>query len=246
MKRVAQSPAAPVAADPATIESIDNKPDGGDSKPVSRAAAIWSRLELHLDRQTMEASRIAGPVGVEFHREALYVMAVLTDEIFLHLDWEGRDYWLAHLFEERFFHSHFSGDGFFARIDALLARDDNPAAETATVYLMALALGFRGKYWAPEHEPALQSYRNRLFFFIARRDPNIAESVKRLYPDAYRHTIQQGAPRSLPNPRRWILVLGALVIVWLVVAQSLWSNLTADLNHKVCCLTPGCNESCPK
>jgi type VI secretion system protein ImpK len=237
LKRAAQSPPPPAGVEPA-----EGTP--GQNMMISRPAAIWSRLELLLERQNIEASRITGPVGVEFHREALYVMAALTDETFVHLDWEGRDYWLAHLFEARFFRSHFAGEGFFTRIDALVRRDDDPAAETATVYLMALALGFRGKYWGPEHENMVESYRNRLFFFVARRDPEIAESLKRLYPDAYRYTIQPGAPRSLPNPRRWMVVLGGTVLAWLIITQLLWSNLTSDLSRKVCCLNPECSQSC--
>ncbi len=240
LKLLAQSPPVPSAAEPQAEGAADPKQELG----VSRPAAIWSKLELLLERQTIEASRIAGPVGLEFHREAVYVMAALTDETFVHLDWEGREYWLSHLFEARFFRTHFAGEGFFTRIDALLRRDDDPAAETATVYLMALALGFRGKYWGQEHEGAIEGYRNRLFFFIARRDPQIAESLKRLYPESYRHTITPGSPRKLPNPRRWVLICGGTVVLWLVASQFLWSNLTSDLSHKVCCLRPDCNESC--
>jgi type VI secretion system protein ImpK len=230
---------------PTTPDAESTEPASGTQQiALGRPAAVWSRLELLLERQTLEASRIAGPVGVEFHREALYVMAALTDETFVHLEWEGRQYWLSHLFEARFFRTHFAGEGFFSHIDALLQRDDDPAAETATVYLMALALGFRGKYWGPEHESVIESYRSRLFFFVARRDPEIAESLKRLYPDAYRHTIQPGAPHKLPNPRRWLLIFGGAVILWLVLTQALWSNLTSELSHKVCCLTPECSQSC--
>jgi type VI secretion system protein ImpK len=240
-KLVAQSPPAPAGA---AAEPDDPAAAAKKEVAVSRPAAIWSRLELLLERQGIEASRIAGPVGLEFHREAVYVMAALTDETFVHLDWEGREYWLSHLFEARFFRTHFAGEGFFSRIDTLLRRDDDPAAETATVYLMALALGFRGKYWGTQHDGAVEAYRNRLFFFIARRDPEIAESLKRLYPEAYRHTITAGAPRKLPNPRRWILIFAGAVILWLGVTQLMWSRLTSDLSNRVCCLTSNCEQGC--
>ena len=210
-----------------------------------RPIVVWNRLAGLLDQQFLDASRIAGPVGLEFHREAIYVMAALTDEIFVRLAWEGRDYWLAHLFEARFFRSHFAGQRFFTRIDELLTRDDDAAAETATVYLMALALGFRGKYFGPGNDGVLEGYRNRLFFFIARRDPDVAESVKRLFPETYRFTIQAGAPRHLPAPRRWVLILGGAVVLWVVVAQAAWVNLTGELIRRVCCPgTPECRLEC--
>ena len=248
---------APFAAAPAesgvadTVTARLSTPGSGTAAATApapdlgRPAVVWNRLAALLDQQFLDASRIAGPVGLEFHREAIYVMAALTDEIFVRLAWEGRDYWLAHLFEARFFRSHFAGQRFFTRIDELLTRDDDAAAETATVYLMALALGFRGRHFGPGHDAILDGYRNRLFFFIARRDPEVAESVKRLFPETYRFTIQGGAPRRLPAPRRWVLVLLGAIVVWVVVAQAAWVNLTDEMVRRVCCPgTPECRLEC--
>jgi type VI protein secretion system component VasF len=110
---------------------------------------------------------------------------------------------------------------------------------------MALALGFRGRYFGPGNDSILDSYRNRLFFFVARRDPEVAESVKRLFPETYRYTIQGGAPRHLPAPRRWTLVLGGAFVVWIVVAQAAWVNLTGEMVRRVCCPgTPECRLEC--
>ena len=229
--------------DASGASAIQAAADPGALAPA-RPPMIWNRLASLLDQQLLEASRIAGPIGLEFHREAVYVMAALTDECFVHLAWEGREYWLSHLLEARFFRSHFAGERFFTRIDELLIRDDDAAAEIAAVYLMALALGFRGRYFEPRYDTVIDSYRSRLFFFISRRDPEVAESAKRLFPPAYRYTIQAGAPRRLPNPRPWIFAVCGAVIAWVLVAQSLWSALSGDLNRKVCCLTPGCSLNC--
>lgn len=209
-----------------------------------RAHAIWNRLAVLLDRQLMEASRMAGPLGLEFHREAVYVMAALTDEMFVHLEWEGREFWLAHLLEARLFQSHFAGDQLFRKIDALLLRDDDPAGELAGVYLTALALGFRGRYWGPQHAPMLDRYRTRLFVLMSRRDPALADSTPQLFPEAYRNAIADGTTLSLPDPRRWLLVLGGLIAVWLIASLFIWHDLTAELNHLLCCLNPDCTEGC--
>jgi type VI protein secretion system component VasF len=110
---------------------------------------------------------------------------------------------------------------------------------------MALALGFRGRHFGPGNEAILEGYRNRLFFFIARRDPDVAESVKRLFPETYRFTIQGGAPRRLPAPRRWAMVLLGAIAVWVVVAQVAWVNLTGEMVRRVCCPgTPECRLEC--
>ncbi|HEX3683265.1 MAG TPA: DotU family type IV/VI secretion system protein [Bryobacteraceae bacterium] len=252
LKQEAQHPPEPKAIENAPVAATSTNP--AESKPADtaelakrppgRPQVIWSHLALLLEQQLMQASRVAGPVGLEFHREAVYVMAALTDETFVHMNWEGSGYWLAHLLEARFFQTHFAGEQFFHRIDQLLARDDDPAAETASVYLAALALGFRGRYWEAQHQDKLDAYRKRLFFFIARRDPEIGESADPLFPEAYRNTIQAGAMPKLPQPRRWIYVLCGLVIAWVIAAQVLWQNLSSDLHHKVCCLNAECSQSC--
>ena len=197
----------------------------------ARAAAIRQRLIAALDRQLAEALRTAGPVGVAFHQDAVYVMAGLADEIFIRLRWdeEERRYWLRNLIETHYFGSSFAGERFFQKADRLLERSDDPAAETATVYLMALALGFRGKYYGPSGEKNIADYSTRLFHFIASRDPELRESTRLLFPAAYRHTLQSGAPRRFSNPRRWWIVLFLVVAAWFVASDVLWRNLTAPL-----------------
>jgi type VI secretion system protein ImpK len=237
--KLKQQALTPEPSEPTTLD-LQPESEGGPAVLVSRANAIWNKVLVLLDQQTIAATRIAGPAGLEFHREAIYVMAVLADEIFVHSEWEGRDYWLNHLLEARLFQTHAAGEIFFRRLETLLRREDEAAAELAIVYLMALSLGFRGKYWGAAHEPILDSYRARLFSFISRYDPEIARSVERIFPAAYRNTIQMGAPDRMPSPRRWLWACGVVVAVWLVVAQVLWWNLTRDLNEKLC----GFNSSC--
>jgi type VI secretion system protein ImpK len=198
-----------------------------------RVTAIWNRTLTMLEQQVLEATRVAGPAGAEFHRQSLFVMAALADETFVHLDWEGRDYWLNHLVEWRIFRSHSAGDFFFRGIEDLLKREDDSAVEVATVYLMALALGFRGKYWSEASQPLLDSYRARLFAFIARHNPELAQPLQRLFPQAYRNTIQTSAPLKFVTPRPWLWALGLAFLAWVVVAHLLWSNLTGPMNQEL-------------
>jgi type VI secretion system protein ImpK len=199
---------------------------------------IWNRVLTLLEQQIVEATRLAGPAGAEFHRQALYVMVALADEMFVHLDWEGRDYWLNHLLEWRLFRSHAAGDLFFRNIDELLLREDDSAAEVATVYLMALALGFRGRHWAQERQSVLDSYRARLFAFIARRDQPLAQPAQRLFPQAYRNTIQTSNPLKLVTPRPWLWALGIAVFAWVAVAHILWWDLTGPMEQRLAGLHP--------
>lgn len=228
----------------AQTQPTEASPETEIAPLLGRPQAIWNRLALLLDQQLMEASRMAGPLGAEFHREAVYVMAALTDEMFLHLDWEGVNFWLGHLFEARFFRTHLAGEQFFHRIEQLLLRDDEPAAELAAVYLSALALGFRGRYRGAAYQNTIDSYRKRLFFFIARREPELTQTTGRLFPEAYQNTLQVGSGVRLPDPRRWAFAFGGAILVWLVVARLLWFNVSFELRRQLCCLTPGCNSGC--
>jgi type VI secretion system protein ImpK len=227
LKWIARSP----EPAPPTLEANPAQP--GAPPVPSSIAVIWGRALGLLESQAAEATRAAGPLGLELHREALYVMAALADEIFVHLDWDGRQYWLANLLEARLFNSHAAGELFFSRLETLLAREDPAATETAAVYLMALGLGFRGRYWGVDDGGALDSYRSRLFFLIGREKPELAAAATRLFPEAYRNTIQAGAARKLSNPRPWILILAGTVALWLLTAQFLWWNLSGPLNDSV-------------
>ncbi len=220
---VAESSGVGAAAAVATAVEVNAGPAQG------RAAAIRQRLIAVLDRQLAEALRIAGPVGVAFHQDAVYVMAALADEVFIRLKWDERNYWLRNLIETHYFGSNFAGERFFQKVDQLLERSDDPAAEAATVYLMALALGFRGKYYGPSGERDIAEYSTCLFHFIANRDPDLKESARVLFPAAYRQTIQSGAPRRFSNPRRWWILLFLVVTAWFIASDFLWRNLTAPL-----------------
>ena len=118
-------------------------PDSGENPQIG--LRVWQRLVSLLEQQALTAGRSVGAYGAELYKEAQYVMAALGDEIFIRLEWEGREAWRSNLIESRLFGTHAAGEVLFQRIEALLARRDPVWAEAAKVYLMTLSLGFRGK-----------------------------------------------------------------------------------------------------
>jgi hypothetical protein len=68
------------------------------------------RLQTLLEMQALEAGRRGGEYGVLYYKEAQYVMAALADEIFLTLDWTGRDTWRSDLLETRLFGTYDAGE----------------------------------------------------------------------------------------------------------------------------------------
>lgn len=179
-----------------------------------------------LKQQALDARQMGGGYGLMLYKEAQYVMATLADEIFLQLEWEGKEAWNANLLESQLFDSHNAGERFFQKLDKLLQDRDPVYTELAQVYLMALALGFQGKFRDVADGGQLDSYRRRLFAFISRRHPDLRDESKFLFPEAYAHTLDEGRVRKLRNVRKWIVLLLFAILIWVVISYVLWFDVT--------------------
>ena len=90
-------------------------------------------------------------------------MAALADEALLRIEWPGRDVWTSCLIEESLFQSRVAGDLFFDRLDELLRTRDPARIELSSIYLLALSLGFEGRYRGTDSAPRMESYRAALY-----------------------------------------------------------------------------------
>jgi type VI secretion system protein ImpK len=197
------------------------------------ALSIWTRLVGRMERQSLFAGRSAGEIGFGLYREVQYVMAALADETFLRLEWPGREYWTTHLLETHLFHSHNAGEEFFTRMDRLLDQPERSYTDIYAVYLMSLSLGFRGKYWGVDDGGRIEAYRRRLFVRMYRHPPELFTGDARLFPDSYRHTLNEGVARKLPSPSRWFAALALAIAIWLGVAHLLWHDSIDGLEANV-------------
>jgi type VI secretion system protein ImpK len=196
--------------------------------------AVWRTLLAMLERQALEASRSGGDFALEVYRRAQYAMAALADEVFLNLDWPGREAWRSNLLESRLFGSHRAGEELFERVEELLRDRDNVYGELARVYLMVLALGFQGKFRNhAEAERELESYRRRLFRFIFGRDPQAVRGEERLMPEAYGATLDEGSGTTLPHLKPWVWALALLVALWLGGGHLIWTATVSGLQPLV-------------
>jgi type VI secretion system protein ImpK len=187
---------------------------------------VWREMALYLDQKMYEVRLAASSLTHDFLEELVYLMAAFADETFACLvNWPGRDYWSEHWMESRLFNSQIAGEDIFRRIDKILTRQDYGAEELSSIYLMVLALGFRGRYL--RDPAAVDVYRKKLFERLLMTNPDLRRDSLRLFPEAYRHTISEGAPVRLPEPRKWWLVVAGVVATWLVVSTSTWLYLTS-------------------
>jgi hypothetical protein len=89
---------------------------------------------------------------------------------------------------------------------------------------MVLALGFKGQYL---RDPAsVDAYRKRLFDRLLMTNPELRWDGHRMFPEAYRHTVTEGAPVRLPEPGRWWWGVGGIVAAWLILSTIAWLAIT--------------------
>ncbi len=212
---------------------------GGEQTEASTRvtpAYIHHRLLPILERQRAEAAHRGGEYGATLYREAQYLMVALTDEIFLHrLAWDGREEWRNNLLESRLFDTYIGGERFFQNLDRLLTERNPVYADLARIYLIALSLGFQGRYRHTPQTEELERYQRELFTFITKRNPDGLyqhlhyDEDKRLFGEAYGYTIKESKTRPLPSARRWFIILGLVILGLLAISHFLWQYHTAPL-----------------
>lgn len=190
--------------------------------PAQVAVRINRRLHRLLDTQAATAMRQGGRFGVELYREAQYVMAALADEVLLLGEaWAGREHWLDNLLELSLFGTRVAGEKIFQRLDVLLSGRQQHDSDLLSVYLAALSLGFRGRYYRPQDEPVRRRYRQGLADLLAQaagqRGPAAA-----LCPSAYTATVTEGREIRLPHLRPWLYGLLIILALYTLAAHGVW------------------------
>ena len=189
---------------------------------------VWQNLIALFRRNAVQIMRAAGnPTDNYF--EAQYVMAAFADEIFIHLEWEGRRAWTSNLLETALFQSHVAGEAFFDKLDHLLRERDPAQKSLAAVYFAALSLGFRGKYHGLNDHGKLRRYRQELFAFVFRQPPDLMNEKKVAFPDTYVKNLRKEERKKLTNPRVWLVVFAAVVVIYVAGSHGVWLSLTSRI-----------------
>lgn len=203
---------------------------GPSAEQTRLTRIVWQSLVELFRRNAVQILRAAGK-PTDNYFEAQYVMAVFADDIFIHLDWEGNRVWPSSLLETALFEKHLGGEEFFEKLDRLL-RDRDPADRSlAAVYLNALSLGFRGKYYGVNDHGKLRRYRHELYMFIFRQPSDLVHEKKVAFPDTYVQTVRKEKTKKLINPRVWLAVLGVVLVTYLTVSHGIWMKLTSRIEQ---------------
>ena len=197
----------------------------------NKVSTVWRKLLTLLEKQGAEVSRMGGAYVLEMYKESQFIMAALADEIFLHMEWDDKNTWHGNLLETRLFGSHAAGEIFFEKLDRLLQNRDPIYTDLGKVFFIALALGFQGKYRGVSETDWLDFYRRELFRFIYQKEPDIFTESSPFFVQAYTHNMEESVGLKLPNPRKWVFILGILAIGLVLVSHGIWLDLINDLEQ---------------
>lgn len=199
---------------------------GDEPPPVESgeiAARLSARLAAVLRLQEKDIARSGKPTEIDAHRKAMYIMAAVTDEIFiLEVEWAGRDAWIDVLLEYNFYQSRNAGIRFFEMADELLAAQipDPLQVDLAAVMLMALQLGFKGRHRGTLSDAEVDALRNRLFRLIEREHGALAAGIA--FPQTMQARQAATTPERLAPLSPWYTAGSVVLIVYLAVSSALW------------------------
>ncbi len=203
-----------------------------EEESQGHAEEIQRDLRERLEAQAQDVLRRGDEREQRRFREMQYVMVAFTDEVFLTLSWEGQEYWREHMLEERLFATHQAGTQLFANVDELLRQRDPTRADVAAAFLLALSLGFRGRYHGTNGESEIERRRLQLFAFLFQRNPGLSDE-SRLYAQSYAQTLT-GKPQSwLPALRPWLLGIVAVLGLYIVASHILWGIESSRIGRMI-------------
>jgi len=174
------------------------------------------------------AASVGAPAGVD----PGYVMAAIADETLLHgvVSWPGRNGWHETPLEAVLYRSRIAGDRMFQAAEAVAKPQVHDAQGLAISILLALEVGFRGRYHAGDPHNEIQRVKESLLKAIFRNtDPGAIGSDSLLAGGAEPLTYREAA--RLPQVRPWGLAIGGVVAAYLLISWLIWRSEVSYVLH---------------
>lgn len=205
-------------------------PSPGNVSPPDAAAAsaIFARLHRAIASQDLGFRRRErgdnAPVDVG------YVMAAVADEALLHgPEWPGQKTWPTTLLEEALYGSKIAGERIFRTAHDLTASHLSSPAVAVSI-LLALMLGFRGRYHGTDDRGEIASLKERLFGVTFHLPyPAHIDFPMLLSNTAARPLNYQSSSRTLPSLRPWLAAILLLVTAYLVLSDQIWRGAVSPI-----------------
>jgi type VI secretion system protein ImpK len=125
---------------------------------AARPEHIYERLRGYVDEMIARGKQMK--VTESDLADMTYAIVAFADELAQRKPGPVRDYWHSRPLQLYYFGENIAGDGFFDRLDRIIA--DPKRLEALTVYHMALQFGFEGRYAVRGGELELDFTRRRV------------------------------------------------------------------------------------
>ena len=214
----------------ACLAPANETPPGTGADMARRASA---RLAGLIESQAKLGRSHGTPEQQLRQNQALYAVVALIDEIFiLEEQWPGQEAWLDELLEYRLFRTRVAGQRFFDYAEQLVLGDSGSrdAADLAAIFLLALRLGFHGRYRGCADTEHLEELRRRLLVRTQKSAlANTAkapgeEKAERLFPQAYEFVVE-GKDSRLAPLKPWLRAAAVGLVAYLLLSSAVWLAL---------------------
>ncbi|MDR0552896.1 MAG: DotU family type IV/VI secretion system protein [Holosporales bacterium] len=222
------------SVDPADVIDSDDSvsiPSKGSLEVEATIVKVQKKLISSIDK-IFEVISSRSRLGSKKIDEVKYIITVLADEIFINMKWEGAKFWRFSLLEKQIFQSEVAGEKFFAMLDEFLSNMNNIQEEMAFLYLMAISLGFKGKYRGQEDMPEYISwYKDRLYSILHNKPSRLFYPGRQnMINQCYEHTFMDHDKKEIPDTRFWSICIMAIVTAYIAVSFAVWFGITNEIN----------------
>jgi type VI secretion system protein ImpK len=191
-----------------------------ESHQIGLARSVFTRLHRTLGELGFGGGR---PGGASI--DAGYVMAALADEALLHrIDWCGRASWDVMLLEDALYGTRIAGERIFIVAEEQARGGTAFQPELALAILLALQLGFRGRYRGGDDAGAVPRLRLRLYELICQRPASAELGWRESFAAAYGPTLSDDRIAHLPPLRPWLATIAVTAAVLLLVTHVAWQR----------------------
>jgi type VI secretion system protein ImpK len=193
------------------------------------AAAISLTLSQWISRKKLDYQDILTAREAMLLDKAFFAMVSLADELLIiDLDWPGKAHWHEVLLEEQLFQTCSAGEMFFDEVEYMLADGDYDAMERelAALQLLALRLGFAGRYRGDEEQ--LEYYRKKLFHIVNRGQKELEIAISE---QAYGQCLMSEQEQRLAPLTNWYRTLTLGFWAYLGAGALLWYWLSVTLEQ---------------
>ncbi len=195
------------------------------------SAYISQRLQRYIGRLEHGISQSYGVFEQTIFTEAKYVLAALTDEIFLFQFEQQQELpWLDVLLERKLFGSSIAGQKIFNNIETLVSNHsgDSTYVQLAKIYLIALHMGFSGRFRATGNKAALEDYKRQLTGFIGEDIPAVTNFFA-IQPT--RIDVRETNRNRMRALKPWFRIGAVTLVVYLIISSAVWLTSIRVLNR---------------